>query len=472
MEYIERMFVLMKTRVIFTRLLYVCFFVGLIFFALLQANCSGERGVSRNVLLILLDTVRTDKLGCYGSDLGATPRIDRLAEEGVLFERTYGHAPWTLPSCASILTSMYPPQHGAGGRVGGFLKLDNSVRTVTECFRDAGFATGAIVNVDFLTDSFGLTQGFDDVDHVIYPSNVKMRPAIRTTNAAINWIKANRESRFFLMVHYFDPHLAYTPPLEYRRRYAMPEDRYNANWVFGTRPQIAGYRRGVVQFDNASILRAEHLYNGEIAYTDNQVGRLLDELDEMGLAKSTVVVLTADHGEEFLDHGDFEHGHTLYDELVRMPLIFHGGKGIDPGQRISSVVGHVDLAPTICELTGIEISPGFIGKSLIPSMTGEVVEDHPIIFEGNFWGEPIRGWLQGDYKLIQPYGKDPMLFNIVDDPLEKNDLRDSDPRRVEKMSEDMELAYKRIRSQSQGKRSTVELTPEETERLRSLGYIK
>jgi arylsulfatase A-like enzyme len=453
-------------------LLRVFIIVGLILFILLPAGCSGERDVSRNVLLILMDTVRADKLGCYGNTLGATPRIDRLVEEGVLFERAYSHSPWTLPSCASILTSMYPPQHGAGGQEGGFLKLNNSVRTLSECFQDAGFTTGAVVNVDFLTDRFGMTQGFDDVDQEIYSSNVKMRPAIRTTNAAINWIKKYRDQRFFLMVHYFDPHLVYAPPLEYRQRFAMPEDRYQTSWVFGSRPQIAGYRHGQIQFDDASIKRAEHLYNGEIAYTDNQIGRLLDKLEEMGLAKSTVVVLTVDHGEEFLDHGGFEHGHTLYDELVRVPLIFRVGEEIEPGQRISSVVGHVDLAPTLCEMVGIEPAPTFVGKSLVPHMTGENIEDHSIIFEGNFWGEPIRGWLQGDYKLIQPYGEDPMLFNIADDPLEKHDLREADPRKIEQMSEDMELAYKHIREKRRGKGSIVELTPEETERLRSLGYIK
>ncbi len=451
---------------------HVCIIAGLIILVTALGGCSGWRAQPRNVVLILLDTVRADKLGCYGSGLGATPRIDRLAEEGVLFKRAYSHAPWTLPSCASILTSMYPPQHGAGGRVGGFLELDGSVRTVAECFLDAGFATGAIINVDFLTDSFGMTQGFGDVDKEFYASNVKMRPAARTTNAAVSWIKANRDRQFFLMVHYFDPHLAYDPPLEYRRRFAMPEDRYRTDWVFGTRPQIAGYRQGLVEFDNASIRRAEHLYNGEIAYTDHQVGLLLDELSRMGLARSTVVVLTADHGEEFLDHGDFEHGHTLYNELVHVPLIIRGGAGTAPGLRVPSVVGLVDIAPTLCELIGIEPDPAFIGKSLVSHMAGESVEEHPVLFEGNFWGEPIRGWLQGGYKLIQPFGGDPMLFDIVDDPLEKLDLGGGDPRRVRQMSEDMMLAYKRIKSRSRGPGSSVELSPEETERLRSLGYIK
>ena len=127
---------------------------------------------------------------------------------------------------------------------------------------------------------------------------------------------------------------------------------------------------------------------------------------------------------EFLDHGDFEHGHSLYNELVKMPLIISGGRGVEGGQCISSVVGHIDLAPTICEMAGIEPDTAFVGRSLVPHMTGEVMENHPIIFEGNFWGEPIRGWLQGDYKLIQPFEENPMLFNVTDDPLEKHDLRE------------------------------------------------
>jgi len=429
-----------------------------------------DPGLRRNVLLIIVDAVRVDRLGCYGSELGATPRIDELAASGVRFANAYSHASWTLPACASILTSLYPPQHGAGGNVRHFRKLPDSVRTVAECFRDAGYATAAVVNVDFLTASFGMTQGFTDVDFEVYPNNIQARPAKPTTDAALAWLKSHGDQPFFLLVHYFDPHLVYAPPPEYRQRFAAPEDRSDARWVFGTRRQIVAYRQGLLVFDEPTIRRAERLYNGEVAYTDHEVGRLLDGLELLGLTESTIVVLTADHGEEFLDHGGFEHGHTLYNELVRVPLLVRVGRG-GSGRSVASVVAHVDLAPTLCELTGVAPEPTFVGRSLAGLLTGAATEDHPVIFEGNFWGKPLQGWLQGGYKLIRRADGTPELFNLTHDPYEGHDLRDTDPERVKRMSEDLDLAYKGMLSHMEGKDLSVELSPEERRRLEALGYV-
>ncbi|MBN2563220.1 MAG: sulfatase [Phycisphaerae bacterium] len=438
------------------------------------AGCSKKENADGNdsrpnVLLIVIDTLRVDRLGCYGSDLGATPRIDQLASEGVRFERAYSHAPWTLPAFASILTSLYPPQHGAGGRVPDFRRLPGSVRTAAECFREAGFATAEVINVDFLGKSFGMTQGFDDVEFKAYPDNVQVRPAAKTTDAALAWLKSRRRQPFFMMVHYFDPHLVYAPPPPYRRRFAAAEDQHDTSWVFGTRRQIVAYRQGLVRFDEATIRRAEHLYNGEVAYTDHEVGRLLDGLDQLGLASSTITALTADHGEEFLDHGGFEHGHTLYEELVRVPLIIRDATRA-PAREVASVVGHVDLVPTLCDLAGVEPDPAFVGQSLVDLMNGETGENHPIAFEGNFWGRPLQGWLQGGYKLILSEARVPALFNLADDPGEKNDLTGVDPERVKQMLEDLELARKKMMIHMRGDGAPVELSPEEFRRLRSLGY--
>ncbi len=451
---------------------------GLAGFALHLPGCSRKPEATpaqarRSVLLIIVDTVRADKLGCYGSQLGATPRIDELAATGVRFERAYSHAPWTLPACASILTSLYPPQHGAGGHlpVESLRKLPESVRTVAECFRDAGYATGAVVNVDFLTASFGMTQGFTDVDFEIYPNNVHVRPAAPTTDAALAWLMSQREQPFFLLVHYFDPHLVYAPPPEYRRRFAAPQDRDDSRWVFGTRPQIAGYRQGLIRFDEATIRRAERLYDGEVAYTDYEVGRLLGGLEQLGLADSTVIALTSDHGEEFWDHGGFEHGHTLYEELMRVPLIIRVGKG-GKERSVESVVGHVDLTPTLCELAGVDPDPAFFGKSLVSLMDGETAEDRAVVFQGNFWGRPLQGWLQNGHKLIASATRPDELFNVVADPRETEDLSRVDPERVQQMTRDLGLAYERMLAHMRGEESPVELSPEELRRLQALGYME
>ncbi|UCG16349.1 MAG: sulfatase [Phycisphaerales bacterium] len=445
------------------------------FVAAQLAGCSREPAKPEpadgpDILLIVVDTLRSDKLGCYGSNLGATPRIDALAADGVRFERAYAHSPWTLPSLASMLTSLDPLHHGAGGQAGKFTRLRPWVRTLAECFRDEGYATASVVNVEFLTGPFGLTRGFDHVDFEVYPSNVQMRSAGRTTNAALAWLRAPRDRPFFLLVHYFDPHLVYAPPQPFRDKFADPRDRRDSSWVFGTRRQIGGYRQGKTTFTRASIKRAEKLYDGEVAYTDSEVGRLLTGLRTMGLADSTVVVLTADHGEEFLDHDGFEHGHTLYDELVRVPLIIRFPGRFDAG-TIEATVAHVDLAPTLCDLAGISTDPGFAGRTLVELMDGGEVAQRPIAFEGNHWGPPHRGWLQDGHKLVLPADGGALLFDLRNDPFERNDLSRADPQRVARMTRDLETARQSMGADPRHEPVPVELTPEELDRLRSLGYV-
>lgn len=425
-----------------------------------------------NVLLIVVDTLRVDKLGCYGSNLGATPRIDALAAEGVRFERSYSHAPWTTPAVASLLTSLYPLQHQAGGQLDKFTKLRDSVQTLAECLRDAGYATAAVINVDFLTRTFGMTQGFEQVSFETHLSNVEVRPAGRTTDAALTWIRQPRDRPFFLMVHYFDPHLVYAPPLAYRRRFAAAEDRDNSDWVFGTREQIVALRDGEVSVDEATIRRAEKLYNGEVAYTDHEAGRLISGLDALGLGGSTIVVFTADHGEEFLDHGQFEHGHTLYDELVHVPLIIRYAGRLKP-KTVRTVVSHVDVSPTLCELVGIEPEPSFVGRSLVGLLDGDSERDREVVLEGSFWGEPLRGWIHDGYKLVlDPNNGRAELYDLASDPHEQDDLREREPQRLGRMIEDFQLLEKSMAAHDVGHAAEIQLTPEEAERLRSAGYLR
>ena len=434
-----------------------------------RENTEGAES-QRSVLLVLIDTVRADKLGCYGSELGATPNIDEFAARSVLFESAYAHAPWTLPSIASIFTSLFPPQHGAGGRFPDFTVLTPGAPTVAEQFRRAGFATGAIVNVDFLTETFKMTRGFADVDAEFYGNNIDLRNATKTTDAALAWLQKHRGDRFFLLVHYFDPHLVYNPPAKYRRRFAAPEDREDTGWVFGTRKSMIDYRRGSLSFDDATIRRAEKLYHGEVAYTDHEVGRLLRGLRELGIEASTVTALTADHGEEFLDHGGFEHGHTLFNELVHVPLIIHTGAGTVP-RRMKEVVGHIDLAPTLCELAGIASSPTFLGRSLIPHLRGEPEADHPVYIEGNFWGEPTVGFVEGGRKLIVQRGQKAQMFHLAVDQQEETDVRGSDPERANYMLQRLKTLRDRMASEGVPKPASPQMSEEQLRRLRSLGYI-
>ena len=423
-----------------------------------------------NVLLIVVDTLRADRLGCYGSDLGATPNIDALASQSVRFEHAYAHAPWTLPSFASLLTSLPPPRHGAGGQLGQFRPLAAGVRTVAECFEAAGYATGSVINVDFLGELFGTTRGFAETDFEAYADNTQVRNATRTTDAAVKWLSRPEKRPFCLMVHYFDPHLVYNPPAEYRKRFGAPEDQADPNWVFGSLEQIIAYRQGKITFDAPTIRRAEKLYNGEVAYTDHEVGRLLNELTGLGLANSTIVVFTADHGEEFLDHGGFEHGHTLYNELMHVPLCLRIPGGSLPGV-IRTPVGLIDVAPTLCALTGIAPGPDFAGRNLVKLIDGTEPAARPVVMEGNFWGPPYRAWLYEGYKIIDG-PRDLNLFNLDADPGETSDLHRVEPERLRTMFDDLRLAFREMAAQAPGQTSPVQLSPQELARLRSLGYIR
>lgn len=440
-------------------------FLGSAVFALAGlAGCSHEEPPARpNVLLILSDTTRADRIGCYGNERGLTPAIDGLAADGVRFDAAYSHAPWTLPSTASLLTSLHPTEHGAGGKVPEFTGLDAGVETVVEVFRDAGWRTGAVVNVDFLASSFGLAQGFEWVDEQWFPSNSKVRRATPTTDAAIEWLSAREGEPFFLLVHYFDPHAVYDPPVDYRRRFASPEDRETEEFVFGTRRDMMALRQGQLELDAGTIARAASLYDGEVAYTDAEIGRLLEHLGRSGRDEETIVVFTADHGEEFLDHGGFEHGHSMFDELLRVPLIARWPDG-PRGRVVEEIVRHIDVAPTLCRLAGLPVPDSFAGASLL-----EVRGDRPVLAHGNFWGEPRTALVSGGYKLIVDAQQRGALFDLSADPRERKNLVLEEPDVVQRMQGELRDMETRLRAAAAGER--VELTPEVEEMMRSIGYL-
>ncbi len=430
-----------------------------------------------NVLVIAIDTLRADKLGCYGGTRGITPNIDRLASEGARFEHAFSHAPWTLPAFASLFSSLLPPEHGAGGSLtDDFRALPESVETIAERLDSAGYSTAAIVNVDFLSKTFGLMQGFRHVDDKFSNNNRDMRNAGDTTRAALRWLDSRPKKPFFLFVHYFDPHAEYAPPQPFRRQFAKPQDAESDGFTFGTREQIVAYRRGEIQFRPLDIERAEALYDGEVAYTDAEIGVLLAGLGERGLDASTLVVLTADHGEEFLDHGGYEHGHALYDELIAVPLIVRQTSRIAP-IAIPLSVGHMDVAPTLCALLGIEPSPRFRGRDLSPLLRGATLEPSTLVAYGNFWGQPLGSLRAGDFKLIHTPPHDGVsdrleLYRWAHDADEEHDLATAERARTDdfKLALDTELARAEQRRREPPLNAPV--SAEELERLRGLGYIQ
>lgn len=442
----------------------------------------SPRVPSKNVVIIMLDTVRTDRLGCYGNASGITPEVDKFGRGAIRFERAFSHAPWTLPSVASLFTSQYPAQHGAGGHLGSFTVLHDDAVTIAELFQHAGAVTGAITNVLFLTEKFGMTQGFDTVDATVPKKNILVRRANPTTEAALRWLDEHGSTPFFLFVHYFDPHLRYDPPQPFRKRFADVQDADSNDYIFGTVRDMINLRQGLVKLDSQTIGRLEKLHNGEVAYVDAEVGRLLAGISERGLDANTIVVITADHGEEFYDHGGFEHGHTFYGELLHVPLIIRAaGVGFmqtstdrpeAQGLSVGTTVRHIDIAPTLCELVGIRPASSFMGESFVPLLKGHEGKDRSVLSQGNMWGPGGNSWRKDGFKLVQQSSTARCeLFDIKSDPGEQNDLADKFPHLRDAMMADLDLILQAVSHQRTSNKAPT-LSEHEIEVLRSLGYVK
>lgn len=430
-----------------------------------------------NVLFIAVDTLRADRLGCYGNARGLTPNIDRLASEGVRFSNAFSHAPWTLPSFASLFTSLPPELHGAGGNVqDGWTVLDESKTTFAEEFQRAGYDTGAVVNVDFLAPAFGLMQGFDTVDVRFAEDNEHVRRAGPTTDVALAWLARPRVAPFLLLVHYFDAHAEYDPPPNFRARFAESRDRDNTGFRFGTREHVVKNRAGQLPIDSTLMKRAEALYDGEVAYVDAEIGRLLEHLRDSGLDRSTVIVFTADHGEEFLDHGGWEHGHTLYDELLHVPLIVKVPAWKTP-RDIDALVAHGDVAPTLCAVCGVKRADTFTGRDLSAAALGAALEPRAITAFGNFWGAPFSSWRDENTKLIRspatPLGASKTeLFAWRTDPKERHDLATSDAHALAAANAAYDELVRREKLAPPQHGSPVHLDPRAEHRLDGVGYIQ
>lgn len=431
--------------------------------ALLCPACS--RVQHPDILLVVVDTLRVDRLGCYGNPRGLTPELDDLSSQAARFLQARAHAPWTLPSMATILTSELPLEHGAGGSLTPELRSDfhalaPSARTLAEVLHDAGYATAAITNVTFLTEPFGLLQGFEHQDAVAFESNVQVRDARATTDAALRWLERTRDRPAFLFVHYFDAHAVYDPPPDLRERFGpeRPQD-----WTFGTRAQMAALRRGALELDPATVRDAEALYDGEVASIDRELGRLLD-----AVGPETIVSVTADHGEEFLDHGGFEHGHTLYDELLHVPWLLRA-PGVVP-HTVRAEVGLIDLAPTLCELAGVPPAPSFRGHGLarLLRIAMEPVPE-PHLAHGNMWGPALTSWTSSGWKLIRgPAGAE--LYDLILDPKEQHDLSadpSADPQR-DRLEEELAAVLAALDLR---RGQHLELDARTRARLGELGYL-
>lgn len=393
-----------------------------------------------NVLLITLDTTRADRLGCYGYADALTPTLDALAAEGVLFEHAYTPAPLTLPSHASMMTGLYPREHGL--ITNGRGRLVDQLPTLAEKLRDGGYETAAFVASFVLHSKFGLQQGFatydDDLtgtapaEHGLY----RQRDGRQVVDSALSWLQQRRAKPFFCWVHLYDPHLPYEAHAD------EFGDRYRAQ-----------------------------PYDGELAYVDLQVQRLVAHLQANRLWEQTLVVVAGDHGESLGEHDEDEHGLTLYNSVLQIPWIWTGWGVTARGQRVSQPVSLVDLRPTLLEVAGLRESERTSGRSLRAALSGDHVPtavcysatDEP--FLAHAWS-PLRCLTSERWKYIR--SPEPELYDLTTDPRETKNLAAERTDEVRQFDNEL-LALEK--SMTVRTAANVELSLKELEALRTFGYV-
>jgi arylsulfatase len=440
--------------------------------ATLAVACGGGRPVTpRNVLLVTVDTLRADRLGAYGSALGLTPNIDRLAAEADVFTTAYAPAPFTLASVSALMTGRYP---GALGIEGNTSILPSDAPTLAAILHARGWHTGAVVSNFIVRRASGLAAGFDDYDDS-YPAREARRPvperiAPDTTDAALRLLdrlSATPAVPFLLWVHFQDPHGPYTPPAALRERYLPAEQRApDAERRLPVGPDDHGL--GAIpryQLDEGRVEPAWYRagYDGEVRYVDDYLGRLLDGLAARGLAGSTLVVLAADHGEG-LGENDywFAHGEYLTDPLIHVPLLLRvPGR---PPARHPETVSLLDVLPTLEHVLGFPLDAGLPGRDLFAPGTSVVYL--AALREATV---PRIGLVAGGYKYlvsIEPGGVREALFALGH---EEADLRATTPETARAMRAALSTLEERVAAS----RPPAEqpLAPADRDKLRALGYL-
>ncbi|MCP5051652.1 MAG: sulfatase-like hydrolase/transferase [bacterium] len=396
-----------------------------------------------NLLIITIDTLRADSLGCYGSNQAQTPHIDELANAGVMFRNCYSPVPITLPAHSTIFTGQAPFVHNV--RNNGSYVLNKDELTLAEIFQKSNYETFAAISTFVLTSRFGLNQGFDIYNDSLGSKQMFKRfdseiPADRIYTKFNNWLEHNHHGNFFSWVHFYDPHHPYEPPGKYKE-------------TFKNNP-----------------------YLGEIAYVDHYIGKIIADLEARNILKRTVLVIAGDHGEAFGEHKEF--GHTIfgYQENLKVPLIFYA-PGLLPDQKIiDRPVRLADIMPTVLDLFEMYI-PGMIqGESLVPLMVTN--RDDPsssskiIYFESMYGKEnlnwaPLTGIISDNYKYISL--PSPELYNIAKDPGEQNNIFLEKNRLAKTM--DRKLRKYLITHSNSGKSKRLKLSSIDKKRLETLGYI-
>jgi arylsulfatase A-like enzyme len=454
-----------------------------------NGSTAGSNGIADelkskpNVILVMVDTLRADHLSCYGAQI-KTPNLCRLADGGTIYQ-AFSHASWTKPATASLLTSTLPSTHSAIAKPS---TLSQDLTLISEAMQQGGYTTGGIVSNVNLAESFGFAQGYDDYyylgpDYIAYAAESSSKLIIYqlvrqvwlglaggdevrfndfyqdskvVNSTAFEWLDRRKDERFFLFLHYMDPHDPYF------------EHPYNG---------VGIARVSMPEPEAKESKRLKELYRGEIEYLDVQFGDLLAKLEADGLYDDTVIVVTADHGEEFNEHGGFWHGLTLYDEQIHVPLLIKwakNGSRAEAGAE-SGIARLIDVGPTLLNVAGIEVPESMQGINLQKRYSMRLEKDRQVFSEEDHEGNILWSLRTEDEKLIVTNPGNPRglpereFFDVSSDPGETDPYEDPDAE--ERLEEMAELA--RLAAEGKAVESLdIEMTFADCERLRMLGYVE
>jgi len=437
-----------------------------------------------NVLLLMIDTLRADQLSCYGGPI-ATPNLCRIAEADGSRFYAFSHASWTKPAAASLLTSLLPSSHGAISKTAA---IPEAAVLISEAMQQAGYTTGGIVSNINLAPSFGFDQGWDEYEYlapdylagagesssklVLYQILRKVwltlvpgkrvgdyYQSAETVNAhVIPWLERHAGSRFFLFAHYMDPHDPY---------FRHPYDGYAIARVAGDPPA-------------SRTAEMRELYQGEIRYLDAQLGVLFERLRALGLYDDLLIAVTADHGEEFHEHGGFWHGLTLYDEQIHVPLLIKWPKGATgaPPHVLDRLARQIDIAPTLLARAGVPIPPSMQGVDLAAAAAAPPDGDSFHLAEEDHEGNVLRALRTMQWKAIEANAGNPRglpereLFEVAVDPGETKNVEAAHPEIASALRGKADAAERVAREHGLGGAKAATLTDAQRDALKALGYVQ
>jgi arylsulfatase A-like enzyme/cytochrome c-type biogenesis protein CcmH/NrfG len=401
---------------------------------------TSSTDVPETIILISIDTIRADRLGCYGYEQLTTPHIDRFATQAFVFENCFSNMPLTLPSHCSMLTGLLPPTHGVQDNLNS--TLSDSVVTLAELLKEQGYHTYGIIAADVLKRDFGLDQGFDVYDDAFEDETGKeqfipMRPGNEISTHAIKWLRDNKDKKKFMFIHFYDPHDPYRPPAPYDKQF-------------------------------------KHAYDGEIAFTDHCISQILDTLKSLRLYDDSLIVITGDHGELLGEHGESLHGYFIYHNVLRVPLLIKpAGKGHDENRTIKDNTNLIDIAPTLLSQSGLDIPSDMQGTDLSEyfvnkqhRISGRTIFNESL-YPTKYNGNTLLGIICDQWHYIQTTR--PELYNHVEDPGELTNLIDKYPHRARMLQDQLkQIVEASVRTD---RKNSVDVNSQLLRNIETLGYV-